>query len=69
LSFAGQAGRLRSAIVTARKNGVHEVPAFGTPYRRPRRQSAADKVASAGSGDPASIALMVGIAFMTCPST
>jgi CubicO group peptidase (beta-lactamase class C family) len=47
-SFAGLARPMRSAIVTARKNGVHEVPVFGAPYRKPKQQSAADKVASAG---------------------
>jgi len=69
-------GRLRSAIVTARKNGVHEVPAFGAPYRKLRRQSVAHRVVirppqpvdanlRGESGDPASIALLVGIAILT----
>jgi len=48
VSFAGLAGPLRRAVAAARTRGAHAVPQFGAPYRKPKRQSVADKAASAG---------------------
>ena len=39
-SFAAFARPLGRAIANARKNGIHEVPDFGAPYRKPRRRKA-----------------------------